>query len=244
MSERRFPYGREQAPVITEEALLELPIFPLPGTVLLPRTFMSLHIFEPRYRRMLEDCVDGHRVLAIAMLDETGHPDSWGRPPIHRVAGVGILRRSARLPDGRFNVVLEGVARADISHELEPGLPYRRARATILPDELPDDASELDSAVASLRSLCARVVAQMASSDAEIMQKLNEVTDAGNLADLIAAAAVQDDLDRQKILSAQNVLDRINIAAGALAALLLRAQDMEQPSTPGSYGWGIGPGKA
>lgn len=244
MSEPRYPLGKEHTVVIPEEALLELPIFPLPGTVLLPRTFMSLHIFEPRYRKMMEDLVDGHRVLAIAMLDETGLPDQWGRPPIYPIAGVGLLRRSARLPDGRFNIVIEGVLRANISEELAPDLPYRRARAHVLDDEIPNDEHELESALASLRSLCARVVAQMAASDAEIMQRLNEVTEPGNLADLIAAAAIQDNVDRQKILAETNVLARLNLAAAALGALLLKADEAQPPSPTSTYGWGIGPGKA
>jgi uncharacterized protein len=233
----------DDVPFIADEALIELPVFPLPGTVLLPRTFMSLHIFEPRYRKMLEDCVEGHRVLAIAMLDESGTPDHFGRPPFHGVAGVGVLRRSARLPDGRYNIVLEGALRVDVSDELGPSEPYRRARAKRLFDVPPGDARELDSALASLRSLCARVIAQMSASDGEVMEKLNEVRDPGILADLIAAAAIQDALDRQNILAEVNILRRLNLAAAALAALLLKADDVLAASPP-SLGWGIGPGKA
>lgn len=242
MSDARHRSSDSSSP-IPPEALLELPLFPLPGAVLLPRTLMSLHVFEPRYRKMLQDCIDGHRVMAIAMLDERGLPDDYGRPPIHPVVGVGLLRRSAKLPDGRYNIVVEGILRASIREELAPDRPYRRARASVLEDVMPTSARELDFAVASVRGLCARIVAQMATSDAEIMQQLNEVTHPGNLADLIAAAAIQDHIDRQKILSEVDVLKRLNLAGAALGALLLRAE-AEEPATRQVLGWGIGTGKA
>ncbi|NJK88052.1 MAG: hypothetical protein HC923_00765, partial [Myxococcales bacterium] len=75
--------------VITPEQLDQVPVFPLPGTVLLPRTLIQLHIFEPRYRAMTEDCIEGTRLMIIAMLDPNGTPDEHGRPAVHRVAGLG-----------------------------------------------------------------------------------------------------------------------------------------------------------
>jgi uncharacterized protein len=234
--------SQRRAKEIAPEALAALALFPLPGTVLLPGTFMSFHIFEPRYRRMMDDCSDGHRVLAIAMIDEEGTPDRFGRPPIHRVAGVGLLRRSARLPDGRYNIVVEGLARVDVAEELDPDLSYRRARAHILDDIVPDDKSDLESSLASVRSLAARVVAQMGAADGEIIERLNEVEEPGTLADLIAAAAIKDALDRQKILAEQNVILRLHLAGAALAALLLKGHDGTNETA--TLGWGIGPGKA
>ena len=229
---------------IPAEALETLPIFPLPGTILLPQTLVSLHVFEPRYRRMMEDITEGHRLLAVAMLDEQGRPDRYGRPPVFPITGVGMLRRSAKLPDGRYNILLEGALRAEISEELEPSpyFPYRRVRARPLEDVLPEDPGELESAVAALRALCARVVSQMAGGDPEIMRRLNEITDPGTLADMVAAAAIQDSLERQKILAEVDVVGRLQLASGALGALILRAQAMD--SAPATVGWGIAPAKA
>lgn len=229
-------------PELNPEALASLPIFPLPGTVLLPGTFMSLHIFEPRYRRMLEDCADGHRIMAIAMLDEGGAPDALGRPPLHPVAGLGLLRRSAKLPDGRYNIVLEGAVRVSVANELPPDLPYRRARAQVLADQLPEDGRETEASVAAVRALCARVVAQMGPQDVEIIQRLNEVEDPSVLADLIAAAAVKDPPERQKILAEVNVGRRLNLAGASLASLLLKSPEAQTGKA--SFGWGIGPGRA
>lgn len=226
--------------LITPEALEALPIFPLPGMVLLPRTLVSLHIFEPRYRRMMEDVIDGHRLLALAMLNEELAPDRFGRPAIHGVAGVGILRRSARLPDGRYNIVLEGAIRAAIDDELDPGLPYRRARARAIGDEEPERPEDVESIFSSVRGLCAQLANRMSSDDREVLERLHEVTEPGPLADLVAAAVLQESQERQRILEEADVGKRLERAASSLAALLLKTEET-QSSPPG---WGIGTGKA
>jgi uncharacterized protein len=224
-----------------EDALLDLPIFPLPGTVLMPRTFISVHVFEPRYRALLEDCIEGHRAMAIAMLDPDRPADQFERPRIHPIAGIGILRRSAKLPDGRYNIVLEGLARADISDEHGPTKIYRRARARVVEDVLPTDPSHLGAAVASLRALCSRALTQISPTDGEVIEGLNAINDPSRLADMIAAAAIQDADDRQRALAEADVLVRLELVAGALGALLLSHPTSESQPNPG---WGITPGKA
>ena len=143
---------------ITPADLAELPVFPLPGTVLLPKTFISLHIFEPRYRAMMEFCTEGPRLLAIAMLDDRNAPDPHQRPAIFRTAGLGAVRRAVKFPDGRYNLVLEGVARVDLSDELPPDEVFRRVRGRLCEDEGHD--VDLPRETASLRALALRAIAQ------------------------------------------------------------------------------------
>src|SRR5438270_9334436 len=120
-------------------ALPHLPIFPLPGAVLLPHSLVPLHIFEPRYRKMIRDCADGARVLALANIpDEIAAAEE--PPRVLPVIGVGVLARVDNLPDGRFNIVLRGVARARIAEELPSGEPYRLVRALELAP-LPQDVT-------------------------------------------------------------------------------------------------------
>src|SRR5918911_5271031 len=114
-----------------QRALRALPIFPLPGAVLLPHALVPLHIFEPRYRKMTRDCDQGLRALALANIPD----DRAARenpPRVLPVVGVGALARVESLPDGRFNIVLRGVQRATIEQELPTGEPYRLVRATPL----------------------------------------------------------------------------------------------------------------
>jgi hypothetical protein len=223
-------------------ALTAVPVFPLPGTVLMPRTMISLHVFEPRYRAMTHDCIEGHRLMVVAMLDPEGEPDAFGRPRIHPVGGLGALRRSARLPDGRYNIVVEGLHRANIAEELDPGPPYRRARVRLIEDVVPE--VPLGAAMASVRSLCTRAMAHSNPGDASELEGLNQIADPGQLADLVAAAAMPEALDRQQVLAEPNVEARLNLVAGSLGAYLLSQTSDDDQGSPGSFGWGITPGKA
>ncbi|MGF1510508.1 MAG: LON peptidase substrate-binding domain-containing protein [Myxococcota bacterium] len=225
------------------EALVDVPVFPLPGTVLMPRTIISLHVFEPRYRAMTADCIEGHRLMVVAMLDPDGTPDHFGRPRVHSVGGLGALRRSARLPDGRYNIVVEGLHRVDISDELDPGPPYRRARARVLEDVYPPDTAPLTAVMASVRSLCTRALTQSHPHDASELDGLNQVVDPGHLADLVAAAAMTDALERQQVLAEPDVEARLNLVAGCLGAYLL-SQTAATDGGEVSIGWGITTGKA
>lgn len=237
--------GTDQRFRIADEALEELPIFPLPNTVLLPRTLMSLHVFEPRYRALMEDCIDGHRLMAIGMLDDDRGPDEYERPPIHRVAGIGRLRKSTRKADGGFNILLEGIGRADISSEWGPTKPYRRARARMLADEIPRDKSDLALAMFNLRTLSARALAHITEQEAEILRSLNGVQDPACLADIIAAATIEDSGDRQHVLSTASVLERVRLVAGLLGQMLLIAQDdIEGPEPVVDLRWGVTLGRA
>ncbi|MBI2377954.1 MAG: LON peptidase substrate-binding domain-containing protein [Deltaproteobacteria bacterium] len=212
---------------VPAEALLALPVFPLSGTLLLPHTFASLHVFEPRYRAMIADIVDGARAFSIALLDDRGEPDEFARPPFHPIAGVGILRRSARLPDGRYNVLVEGIARVDVSDELppDPRFRYRRARARLLADVLPEDPTTLQPLISALSALTTHVVHAM-GGDTEIVKRLAELDGSpGKLADTVAEAAIQDTLERQQYLSELDVKKRIELASSALGALYLRSQE-------------------
>ena len=224
------------------EALSAVPIFPLPGAVLLPGTFLSLHVFEPRYRAMMEYVIEGHRLLVVALLDTQAPGDAHGRPRVHPVAGLGLLRRSVRLPDGRYNIVLEGVGRVDVHAELPPDLVFRRAAAELLEDAPPADLGALGPAIASVRTLCHQALIQAGDLDPDVLEELNQVQDPGRLADLVAAAAFTDPLLRQQVLAEPGVEARLELVAGALGALLLSAADDPDGAPP--LGWGVGTGKA
>src|SRR5438552_892484 len=89
---------------VAPEALAELPIFPLPNCVLLPGGLLPLHVFEPRYRELTRDCLDGPKLLAIARL-EPGHEATYfERPPVNVHAGLGRIICSDELADGRYHI--------------------------------------------------------------------------------------------------------------------------------------------
>ena len=97
-----------------------IPIFPLPKAVLLPRSRLPLHIFEPRYLAMVEDCLKTpHRM--IGMLQPTGND---GR--LHSIGCAGKLTQFSETEDGRYMITLSGVSRYRIDNEIEGFAPYRR----------------------------------------------------------------------------------------------------------------------
>jgi Lon protease-like protein len=138
-------------------ALRRLPIFPLPGAVLLPHGAVPLHIFEPRYRKMVRDCLPqngGANALALAQIAPASLRSGDDPPRVLPIVGVGTLARLEELPDGRFNLVLKGVMRARISEEHATVEPYRLVRAEPLVDDPAEgeDPRVLEAA-ASLRRL-------------------------------------------------------------------------------------------
>jgi uncharacterized protein len=104
-----------------------IPLFPLPSVVLLPETLLPLHVFEPRYRAMVEDALASDRTIGLAMLRE-GRTSDEGASPIHTVGGAGEILDSERLDDGRFNIVVRGLFRYRILEERLTPSAYRVAR--------------------------------------------------------------------------------------------------------------------
>lgn len=231
---------------LDRHALEAVPIFPLPGTVLLPHTLLSLHIFEPRYRQMMAHCVATHRVMAIAMLqEEGGQPDEHGRPPVYPMAGLGYIRRSARLPDGRYNTVIQGIGRIDIGHEHPPHQAFRRARAQLFEDPvLTTEDSETLAAGHALRALSTRLLDH--SGGDELLSGLCHL-EPGRLADTIAATIIDDTQERQHILETTNVFKRIQLVSGIIGAMLIEKEAEERVlsvTDSNLPGWGTVTGKA
>jgi len=108
--------------------LLRIPIFPLPGAILFPRSQLPLHIFEPRYREMVRDAIDG--VGRIAMI-QPHRLDDDNKAPLYDVGCVGELVGVEELEDGRFNIVLLGSNRFRIVREAEVDASYRCADVDI-----------------------------------------------------------------------------------------------------------------
>ena len=88
-----------------------VPLFPLPDVWLFPFFVLPLHVFEPRYRQMIEDILDGPGRLVLGTI-QAGHAhEAPGRPPVYPLAGLGEIGRHERLPDGRFHILLVGLQR-------------------------------------------------------------------------------------------------------------------------------------
>ena len=203
--------------------LSRVPIFPLPETVLFPRMHLPLHIFEPRYRAMTEACIAEGLPMAIA-LAKPGE-DLAGIAEIFPIAGMGVIERHERLPDGRFNIVLRGVARVRIEEEI-PNRPFRLVRASALEDRWPDSPAALEAAAATLRA-CVLRVARLATEPeiaSEVLRRVDAAKDAAFLADTVAGMFVAEAPARQALLEELDVVRRVGEVTSRLADLLLRAE--------------------
>jgi uncharacterized protein len=105
-----------------------IPIFPLPGALLLPRGQMPLNIFEPRYLAMIDDALRGDRLIGMIQPDsETESADA--APRLFRIGCAGRITQFAETGDGRYLITLTGVARFRVAEELSTTTPYRRVKA-------------------------------------------------------------------------------------------------------------------
>ncbi|MGZ3460279.1 MAG: LON peptidase substrate-binding domain-containing protein, partial [Archangium sp.] len=117
-----------------ERTAQALKVFPLPSAVLFPHAALPLHIFEPRYRELVRDALAGDKVLALAQL-EPGWEGQYGeRPPMQPMMCAGLIIWHEELPDGRYNILLQGICRARLLAELPADKPYREVRVQPLPD--------------------------------------------------------------------------------------------------------------
>jgi len=113
----------------------QLPIFPLPNTVLLPGQQLPLHIFEPRYRQMTQDILDGIGYVVITLIDENSNAESQ---QFSRVGTVGKLIAHQKLNDGRFNILLEGIVRVTLE-EITSNKLYRQVSCKLFSEDQDQD---------------------------------------------------------------------------------------------------------
>ena len=107
---------------------LRVPLFPLPGAILFPRSQLPLHIFEPRYREMVRDAIEA--AGRIAMIQPLRFDDD-NEAPLHQVGCVGDVVGIEELDDGRFNIVLLGANRFRLVSETESDTAYRCAEVDV-----------------------------------------------------------------------------------------------------------------
>lgn len=125
---------------MTATRVIRLPIFPLPGAILFPRSQLPLHIFEPRYREMVSDALEGAGQIGMIQPQPPGDDSA----PLYGIGCIGEIVGVEELDDGRFNIVLHGSTRFRMVREVDHDTAYRVAEVNPIP--LLDDESESLSA--------------------------------------------------------------------------------------------------
>jgi Lon protease-like protein len=197
---------------------LEVPVFPLPKLVLFPGTTLPLHIFEPRYRDMLSDCVREDRWhIAVAQLKPGWEPAYEGRPAIYDVAGVGRIASHKHNRDGTYDIVLEAVGRAHLLELAPEGMRYRRATATWLRDRTPEAGLEDDVEV--LYSLASQIADIVRRALPAFELQASRDDSPSLLTDRISDQLVLDPAVRQDLLETLDVSARVRTLTSHMAQL-------------------------
>jgi Lon protease-like protein len=198
-----------------------LPIFPLSNVVLFPKVKTPLHLFEPRYRQLAREVLDGDRRIGMTVVRPEHTDEMTGSPPLFPIGCSGIVTESQQLPDGRYNIVLLGQERFRIVGEEESRSDrlYRVARV----QPLEDDYSEGDrTRVASLRTsivenvgvLVRHTKSERANQlDPELFAGIDDETFVNTLCNGLAFTVEE----KQRLLDADSIAERFARLAAYLS---------------------------
>jgi Lon protease-like protein len=207
--------------LVTDRHLEELPLFPLPGTVFFPSTLLPLHVFEPRYRAMTRYCIRHSWPMAVVLI-EPGHESAQtGDPPVAPMASIGHLVMREELEDGRFNIVLQGMARIRILEEQpRQDRPYRTARAQLVSDYVLPDRNIIQRKAHAVRVALTSLMIRDRRVRDLVSGPLMETRSPAVLADALSALIFTDPARRQDQLACTRVHERLDRVLDRLAELL------------------------
>src|SRR3954470_22175265 len=184
----------------------QLPVMPLPGAVLFPHALLPLYIFEPRYRKMLEDALREHRMFCVTLIKPIC-PDWRAREDFFHLATAGLIRACVERSDGTSNLVLQGLQRVRFTgFEREKPFPVAKIKTIESRD---DPTVETEALGAKVVELYASLKHDRRQLPAKLDRYLSELRDLEMLADLMASTFVNDPLRRQRLLEERSLNQRL-----------------------------------
>ena len=201
-------------------------LFPLPNLVLFPHVMQPLHIFEPRYRAMLEAALAHDGLIGMALLAPGWESDYEGRPPLLPVGCLGRVATHCRLEDGTYNLLLMGLRRFEIVEELPPAQLYREARVRLRCDCIaPHLAEKQAESFRRLQAVFARFTPYLPEARDQIDRLIGGKIDLPTLTDVIAYMMEIPVADKYALLAETDVLARAAYLLERLESL-----DASQPA--------------
>ena len=205
--------------VLDAAELESLPVFPLPRVVFFPGATLPLHLFEPRYRAMVEDCIEhGPRAMAVTMLGPGWEMDYDGRPPIHTIAGAGRIIHHQKRTNGTYDLLLQGMCRVKLEELPADDRPYRRAKATPLIDSHTSRLSGND--VAAMLSCVRTTVELVRRKHPAFALELHSDATPSQVADRVSDRLISDPSRRQELLETVDVATRVRRVTEMVGSLL------------------------
>jgi Lon protease-like protein len=189
----------------------EAPVMTLPNATLFPRALLPIYIFEPRYRRMLEESLHSHRMLIIAM-----RKAGSSREVPCSVAGLGMVRVCVQNADGTSHLILEGVSRVELIETVRHR-PFRVSRFRAIQTPARDSVA-IDALMAKVRDLVSERIKQelptmknvsKTVSIKEVIASLERLNDPDRVADLVTWSLLRGAAERQTILETIEIEERL-----------------------------------
>ena len=207
-------------------------LFPLPNLVFFPHVMQPLHIFEPRYRQMTADALEGDRLIALVLPKPGWEKEYAAAPPIYSVATVGAIVADQKLDDGRYNILLRGLSRIHLLGEMPQSKLYRKAKAELLVEEPPSGSAKERRLRKRLVSTAPALFAKQGAIMAQFRKLLKSDLPLGALCDLIAFALPLDAEFKQRLLEELDVTTRTTALLEHLASLSKKPEAAELPFPP------------
>jgi hypothetical protein len=202
---------------------IRIPVFPLAGALLFPRSQLPLHIFEPRYRAMIRDALASDGLIGMVQPKDEAEPAG-----LFDIGCLGRIVSSDELDDGRFNIVLEGLGRFRIMRELEVTTPYRQVEA----DRAELDEAEPDALASIQRADLEREARRYADAlgYAVDWRSIGELDDE-MLVNGIAQIAPLDVGSKQALLEAEDLAERADLLVQFMQFQRMAPGGAEEPET-------------
>ena len=205
-------------------------LFPLKNVVLFPGVVQAFNIFEPRYREMMQDCLDSDQLLTIATVDSLSDVLPSGEPAIEPIVCVGRVLNSTKLDNGNFNLLLIGVRRAMVLTELDTHLPYRLAEGKIQNEDLTEQFSDGVSREMIFSKLSELLQSTSGINDQVVNQFDEKDLPLCRLVDMVCCASGMTSDDQYRILSTLDLNHRVRLL---LSLLDQRIQGIRQDNDLG-----------
>jgi Lon protease-like protein len=181
-----------------------VPLFPLPNVVFFPNSLLPLHVFEPRYRQMVDDIIGSERIIGMVLLKPGWEKDYYGNPEIFNIACMGKIVSIEEMNEGKSNIVLYGLKRIKIN-DIVNEIPYRVASVNVLEDVHYQNEEVYQKRLVELISKWNSIL-----GDEQKSHKINIDTTMSieNLTDVLTPSIISNVYQRQELLEEINILKR------------------------------------
>ncbi|HEY1686074.1 MAG TPA: LON peptidase substrate-binding domain-containing protein [Tepidisphaeraceae bacterium] len=191
-------------------------LFPLPNVVLFPRAILPLHVFEERYKLMMADALEHDGQIAMALLKPGWVKEYYAQPAIEPVVCVGRIVSYERLPDGKYNLLLQGMQRAKIEKEVT-GKTYRQARIKLLESAV---VSEIDLSCERWRLQELFLQGELGTMGKHYKDLLGSGLKTAEIADLLAFNLLECTQTKQSLLAETDVVVRVRRIVDLLQSII------------------------